>query len=531
MSENPYENYYKSQNTSDSPTSASPQPPVPESYQHPYQRNRYADNLGYNSNIQQTPSVSPADRSYPYTEEFISLDLTQNTQNEVSVPAQTSAFQPETPAVSSDPAFSCEWNGGVYTPETVNPAETSQQSHKPRKKDKRTPIALVLVLCMLVSAVFGVGGAYVYNEFFDDSNQIVSADGLNITQVKPEYYDSDKYADSGMPTADVVERTADSVVEIVTESVQTGSFAQQYIQSGAGSGVIIDREGYIVTNHHVIEGARKITVTLKNGESYDAKLIGSDSKKDLALIQIEAENLTAAVFGDSDKLRVGQRTIAIGNPLGQLGGSVTEGILSALDRELAVDGQTMNLLQTDTAINPGNSGGGLFDANATLIGIVVAKSSGSEVEGLGFAVPVNDVVDVVSDLMQYGYVRGRVSVGMEFLDVTSVSMAWMYGLSDTGCYVYSVSSGSAAASSGIKSGDLVLAVDGKQISTSEDIEAVIEGKTVGDEVEFTIKRSGQTGNITVILSEEVPDYVGESSAVDNSYQWYDFSNYDFSSYN
>ncbi|MBR3972109.1 MAG: trypsin-like peptidase domain-containing protein [Ruminococcus sp.] len=299
--------------------------------------------------------------------------------------------------------------------------------------------------------------------------------------------------------------TGDSVVEIITEYVQTGVFSQQYIKSGAGSGVIIDTEGYIVTNHHVIENAEKISVTLRNGENYSAELIGSDAKMDLALLKIKANKLTAAVFGNSDELKVGQRTVAIGNPLGQLGGTVTEGIISALDRDVTVDGQTMNLLQTDTAINPGNSGGGLFDGKGNLIGIVVAKSSGTEVEGLGFAIPINDAVDVISDLIDYGYVRGRIAVGMEFIDVDSEPVAWMYGLSDLGCYVYRVDSDSNAEEAGFKSGDLILSVDGVEVDTSDEVEAQLDKKTVGDAVEFKVKRGRKTGTLTLILEEYVPD--------------------------
>ena len=164
----------------------------------------------------------------------------------------------------------------------------------------------------------------------------------------------------------------------------------------------------------------------------------------------------------------------------------------------------MNLLQTDTAINPGNSGGGLFDQYGNLIGVVVAKSSGSEVEGLGFAIPINDAVLVLSDLMEYGYVRGRVDMGMEFIDVNTESMAWMYGLSNLGCYVYRVDSGSNAAQAGFKSGDLILKVDGKEVDTTEDIEAVIDGKKLGDKVKFTVMRGRSTGELELTLEEYVP---------------------------
>ena len=341
----------------------------------------------------------------------------------------------------------------------------------------------------------------IHNSNNDDNN---SKNSITINQVTPEFNPAVN-PEKEFTTVQIVEKTADSVVEITTETVKTGVFAQQYIQSGAGSGVIIDDTGHIVTNHHVIEGAQKITVTLRSGDSYSAKLLGSDSRTDLALLKIEAENLTAAMFGDSDILKVGQRTVAIGNPLGQLGGSVTEGILSALNRDVVVGGQTMNLLQTDTAINPGNSGGGLFDSQGNLIGIVVAKSSGSEVEGLGFAIPVNGAVDIIADLLDYGYVRGRVYSGMEFIDVDSVQLAWMYGLSETGVYVYSVEKGSNAEDAGFKSGDLITSVDGKDVTSTDEIEEIIEKKSVGDEVVFSVKRNYASGDLKLILEEYVPD--------------------------
>lgn len=408
----------------------------------------------------------------------------------------------------ADSQSSCEWNTEntpVFTDENFAPYKAPEPNKSERKKrTKRTPVALVLILCIVFSSVFGALAAFAVNKYSNTNTHVVSGGSITINQLTPEYNASGTQT-AELSTVEIVERTADAVVEITTETVTTGVFAQQYIESGAGSGVIIDSTGYLVTNHHVIEGAQKITVTLRSGESYNAKLLGSDEQIDLALLKIEAENLTAAVFGNSDNLKVGQRTVAIGNPLGQLGGSVTEGIISALDRDLVVDGQTMTLLQTDTAINPGNSGGGLFDAQGALIGIVVAKSSGSEVEGLGFAIPVNKAVDAISDLKQYGYIRGRVYTGMEFIDVDSVQLAWMYGLSDMGCYVYSVGRGTNAEEAGFKSGDLILSVDGKQVETADDVEAILNKKLVGDEIVFTVQRNRAQGELTLVLEEYVPD--------------------------
>lgn len=416
---------------------------------------------------------------------------------------------------------SFEWQGDGFLMNSSPASQVVSQTEPPKKevqKRGRMSVAAILILCVLISSVAGAGSAFLVNRLM---NMDAFKSELTINKVTSSNGTDGYNPYTELTTVEIVDKYADSVVEIITESVQTGVFAQQYIQSGAGSGVIIDSKGYIVTNHHVIDSARKISVTLRNGETYNAQLIGSDAKMDLALLKVEAKGLTAAIFGDSDALRVGQRTIAIGNPLGQLGGTVTEGIISALDRDVVVDGQTMNLLQTDTAINPGNSGGGMFDGNGNLIGIVVAKSSGSEVEGLGFAIPVNDAIDILSDLMEYGYVRGRVAIGMEFIDVTSDQVAWMYGLSSTGCYVYSVENNSNADEAGFRSGDLILKVDGESVKTSEDIEKILEEKNVGDKVVFSLQRGSSEGTVTLVLEEYVPESVRQEDS-DDYIEWYNF---------
>ena len=198
--------------------------------------------------------------------------------------------------------------------------------------------------------------------------------------------------------ADVVETVADSVVEInCTVRVSNGWFVRE--GTSAGSGVILSEDGTIITNHHVIDGAYGISVRLRGGETYTATLVGSNEENDIAILRISAENLTYATFGDSDALRVGQTAIVIGNPLGTLGGTVTCGILSALDREISIDGTSMHLLQTDASINSGNSGGGMFDLDGRLIGIVNAKSTGTNVEGLGFAIPSNTALQIATTIL------------------------------------------------------------------------------------------------------------------------------------
>lgn len=429
-----------------------------------------------------------------------------------------------TPEGAVEPSYSCEWYGGTNESSVPNqappytPNYTEPKSSKRERKHKGVSKGMFfagIAICLCLSFVAGFAGTGFYN--FVDSMNTEIKNGLTINKVDSEGGNT-AYTDSGLSTVEIVEKTADSVVEITTETVTTGVFAQQFIKSGAGSGVIIDAEGFIVTNHHVIDGATKISVTLRDGTAYDAKLKGSDSELDIALLEINPDSkLTSAAFGDSDTLRVGQRTVAIGNPLGQLGGSVTEGIISALNRDVVIDGQTMSLLQTDTAINPGNSGGGLFDANANLVGIVNAKSSGSEVEGLGFAIPINDVVNVIGDLSEYGFVRGRVDLGMTFIDVDSQQLAWMYGLEKTGCYIYSVDKNSNADIAGFESGDRVISVNGTEVTASDEVEDIIKDCAVGEDVTFQVENtSGKTYKISFELEEYVPESENENFFESNS---------------
>lgn len=367
----------------------------------------------------------------------------------------------------------------------------SNQSQPVTKKTLNT----VLVVCIVCSLIVGVLGGVLGYKLTSNGSSIVYQ-----TDTSVDTNGSENVGD-GKTIADVIETASQSVVEITTETVQTSTFLQQYVTEGAGSGVIISSDGYIITNNHVISGASKITVRTKAGQSYQAQLVGTDSTTDVALLKIDASDLTPAVLGDSDSLSVGDTAIAIGNPLGELGGTVTTGIISALDREITLDGNTMDLLQTDAAINPGNSGGGLFNSNGELIGIVVAKSSGEDVEGLGFAIPINKVKTVTNDLSAYGYVKGRPMLGASLVDVNTVSAARQYGVSQLGVYVYSVTDGSGAQKAGLKSGDLIQAIDGTVVSSSTEVKSIIQQHVVGDTINITIVRDGKQQSVDVTLTE------------------------------
>lgn len=382
---------------------------------------------------------------------------------------------------------------------------------KPKKPKK--PASKSFVAAMLIAAIVLGGGAGFGGSMLASSLNNNSSSGVNIKQASASSTSTTSNAALSGTTSEIVKKTADSVVEIATESVVTGGFAQQYVQQGAGSGVIISDDGYIITNYHVIEGAENITVTLRDGTtSYKAKVIGSDEDNDIALLKIDATGLSAATMGNSSDLAVGDYVVAIGNPLGQLGGTVTDGIISALARQVTVEGKSMTLLQHNAQISPGNSGGGLFNANGELIGIVNAKDSATEVEGIAFAIPVNNVLDIIDDLKTYGYVKGKVDLGMELTDITSDDSAFYYGLSNKGCYVLSVTSGSNAEKAGFMRGDMITAVNGTSVSSKSDIETALKDSKVGDTVTFTVTRSGKTANLKLTLAEYSPS----SSSTTNS---------------
>lgn len=395
-----------------------------------------------------------------------------------------------------------------YEEKNIEGMETASKTvHRKRRSKKRMLIskrmaAGTLLLSILLSSGFGFGGGLLASRMqpslgLPNSGTPVAIDldqANGITQQD----------DGTLSVSDIAKLTANTVVEIRTETVSTDSFFGQFVSEGAGSGVILTQDGYIATNNHVINNASKITVITSNQKRYTARLIGSDARTDVAVLKIDETGLQPAIFGDSDKLEVGDPAVAIGNPLGQLGGTVTDGIISALDREIKVQGKSMNLLQTNAAINPGNSGGGLFNSKGELIGIVVAKSAGSGVEGLGFAIPSNDAKPVVKSLMDYGYVKGRVYLGVTMVDIDSVQTAMRYGVDQTGVYVKEVLSGSNAEKGGMKPGDRIMALGDKEILTASQVSAELEAYKVGDTIQVTITREGTVKTLSIKIQEYNP---------------------------
>ena len=413
---------------------------------------------------------------------------------------------PKAEAPKEEPAF----QGGYSAPkEPIYGPPVQKEKPAPKMVTRKTFIATIAAM-LVFSLLLTVAGVYTALRLVPGGKTLTGTAVIYKT-AKLESADGGSQKEE-LTIPQVAELVKDSVVEITTEQIVTGSFMQQYVSEGAGSGVIFTKDGYIVTNHHVIDGATNINVRLADGTEYKAKLIGSDAKSDLAVLKVEAEELSPAAFGESEGVKVGDTVVAVGNPLGKLGGTVTRGIISALDRAITIDNITMNLLQTDTAINPGNSGGGMFNTSGQLVGVINAKSAGEEIEGLGFAIPIDTAKKVIEDLIQLGYVSGRVDPGFVFVEINDSMTAMMYRVSELGLYISETESGSDSQKAGFKSGDLVVSVEGEKVKTEAEANAIIDRKSVGDAVTIVVKRGGKEQSISMTLSEYIPEKQKETMA-------------------
>ena len=413
------------------------------------------------------------------------------------------------------------------------PGGTGQPPKKPRSTARTLGIvALVLSITVLFSALTGTAVYLLTRQTAPTTAQTTesaqttaptTAESIQPTAsgsvTNPQFSLADaasRHVD-GKKTLSIMEIAAQgkpAVVAITTEMTATDMFGQIYRPTAAGSGFIISKDGYIVTNNHVIEGAETITVVLDNDDVYEAILVGTDPSNDIAVIKIDGSELPTVVLGDSDDLLVGELAVAIGNPLGELSGTVTAGIISALDREITLSSssgpQRLNLLQTDAAINSGNSGGALFNSFGEVIGINTAKNAGTGVEGLGFAIPVNHAKPIIESLIQYGYVRGRPKIGIVARDV-SAQMAEYYQLTE-GIYIVEIERGSAADKAGLQVKDIITAVDGEKTLTIEELNARKNTLKPGDVMTLTVVRNGREITVRLTLQEELPtDYKPTSS--------------------
>ena len=381
-----------------------------------------------------------------------------------------------------------------------------QKPKQPRKKGGLKLVALALC-CSILGGVLGAGAMmWVQRSSLPEglSQQEATvlvqssrqASQLQIVQTDPG---EEKTA------AQVYAENVQSTVGITT-SITTNYFGFQTTSAASGSGFIISTDGYILTNHHVIEDASSITVSLYDGRSYEAALIGYDKSNDIAVLKIEAEeDLAPVILGDSDSLNVGDPVVAIGNPLGELTFSLTAGYVSAKDRQVTFSGgTTMNLIQTDAAINSGNSGGALFNMYGEVVGVTNAKyssssSSEASIDNIGFAIPINSIMDIVQSIIEKGYIS-KPYIGVQVIDVGTE--ARRYGLPQ-GAAIYSVVEDSPAEKGGLQANDIVTQANGTEITCGNDLVTLVQSLTPGDELNLTVYRQGQNLELTVIVEEQI----------------------------
>lgn len=394
------------------------------------------------------------------------------------------------------------WSDPIET--TGRPLHEEPEQPKPKKKKGGKLVALCLVCAIIGGIAGGAGVGAATGAFAQDKTTIYEGTRT------PTVVNVSNVTGKDLLTAPEIYATyVGSTVGITTEITTTNVWGQPVSQAAAGSGFVITSDGYILTNYHVIEDADSIQVAFVDGTTYDATLVGGESENDIAVLKIDATGLTPVIIGDSDNVKVGEQVVAIGNPLGELTFSMTSGIVSAKDRSITMEnGNVMNMIQTDTAINNGNSGGPLFDMYGQVIGITSAKLSGSSsseatIEGLGFAIPINDIKDMVTDIMENGYVTGKPYMGITVSTVPE-SISERYGMSQ-GALVESVDESSCAAKAGLEKGDIITAIDGKTVISSAELVEAKKNYKAGDTVTLEVERNGEKLELTLTFDEDTPE--------------------------
>ena len=426
-------------------------------------------------------------------------DANNNSQSENGTQAfsgqgKADPVKEETEPIYSSVSYAPPYYVPNFTVGTGIPVTPQKNETRPPRTVRPWVLVLSIVLCIGLSLILGGAAGYygamlasrdsdLFPPSYDDGSANIIKNNGSIELDETLTSDVDVYTE----VSSVAKAVADSVVEITTSQIETHPFYGQYITSGAGSGVIIaqtETVGVIVTNYHVVANSDDITVRLTNGSEYRASYRGGEESMDIAVLYIalqDGEELSCATFGDSDRLIVGQRVVAIGNPLGSLGGTVTDGIISALDRQITIDDHQMTLLQTNTAINPGNSGGGLFDMAGRLVGIVNAKQSASGIEGLGFAIPINVIESAIASITEFGYVQNRPTLGV---DVFYSQNEWINGTYSNGVYVSVVYSDT----SSFRQYDCIVSINGNAIDSKIAYNLLLEELTIGEEVTVVVER-------------------------------------------
>ena len=440
-----------------------------------------------------------------------------------------------------EPPAQSEYTQPDYIPEWTQPTQP-EEPEEPKKKRRTWLKITALLLALAIAASLGrallrsaINGLAAHNASGDSAQPAADASGAaSAPESAGEPYQRELTPlpetlptyDSGktLTAQEVYGINVDAVCGIATE-VTTNVFGQTASTAVVGSGFVLTEDGYVVTNNHVVEGTDNVSVKLHDGSTYPAEVVGGDSLSDVALLKIEAEGLSHVAVGDSDAIAVGEGCIAIGNPLGELTFTMTGGYVSALPREINISGKPISMFQTDAAINAGNSGGPLFDMAGNVIGITSAKisgitGSGASIEGVGFAIPINEALRVVYDLQEYGYVRGRAFLGVTVKELDAAT-ADTYGL-PVGPIVQSVVADSCADKAGIAVKDIILAFNGRMVQTYTQLMSALNKCSAGDEVTLRIYRAGAELDVTLTLDERPEEQTVrkvEQGDVDNTEEY------------
>ena len=390
-------------------------------------------------------------------------------------------------------------------PEYYVPEEKAEV--KPKKKRSGGGFVKTVALCLVCAILGGLGGGYFASQLFEPSSITI-----------PQNTSKPISGNTDSPTVNPARSSNGSViyslgcsqaVGVTTEVTTTNWFGQTSSSAVSGSGFVVTADGYILTNYHVVEYAQKynykVSVIFYDGSVYDAAVVGFEADNDIAVLKINATGLTPVSVGDSDSLQVGDEVYAIGNPLGELAFSMTTGHVSALDRSITTSNNTpaISMFQFDAAVNEGNSGGPLYNDSGEVVGVVSAKYSSSGVEGLGFAIPINDAIDITNDLITTGYVTGRAYLGA-YIDNRYTSVyAEFYGMPE-GAYVFNVEKGSCAEKAGLSAGDIITKIGDKSIASYSDLSAAIRHYRAGESAVLTVYRNNESIELTVVFDESKP---------------------------
>ena len=438
------------------------------------------------------------------------MDYYNNNQNETG-----------TGGVQNDPFSS----NTPFFPGDIDPLHNEEMPNGPKKRkpmSKKTKGTLKIVaLCLVCALAGGLVANPLYSAITGSGSTTIYTGNRTPTQVDTASVNTEEE----LTMAEIYAKYVNSCVGITVDIVSTNIFGQTVTGAAAGSGFVITEDGYILTNYHVIDGASSIKVTFVDGTEYDATYIGGEEANDIAVIKIDATGLTPVVIGSSSDMLVGEEVTTIGNPLGELTFSQTSGIISALNRTVTMsDGRQMNMIQTDCAINSGNSGGPLFNNHGEVIGIVSAKyssasssSSSTSVEGLGFAIPMDDVADMVSQLVSNGYVSGQPILGVSVNRNEISQEAQAYGV-PAGAEILVVTPGLCGEEAGLQAGDIVTQINDTTVSNGSDLINAVANYSPGDTVTLTVYRNGETLTLQVTLDESTPETEAQQEQAQQSYE-------------